>query len=92
LGASDFGSEGQQRTLALALKLGQGALLQQERGSAPVYLIDDVFGELDTRRRNALMESLPVGAQKLITTTSLAWLGSEPPPLFRVAGGTVVRE
>lgn len=90
LPAADYGSEGQQRTLALALKLGQGALLEHERGSAPIYLIDDIFGELDPQRRNALIKSLPSGAQKLITTTSLQWLGQESPPLFRVTGGTVV--
>ncbi len=87
--AADYGSEGQQRTLALALKLGQGKLLERERGGAPVYLIDDVFGELDPGRRNALMESLPEKSQKLITTTSLGWLGGEAPSLFRVAGGEV---
>jgi len=36
-------------------------------------LIDDVFGELDPRRRNALMSLLPADAQKLITTTNLDW-------------------
>jgi DNA replication and repair protein RecF len=92
LPAADYGSEGQQRTLALALKLGQGALLERERGSSPIYLIDDIFGELDTARRNALMESLPAGAQKLITTTSLEWLGRQAPPLFRVQSGTVSAE
>lgn len=89
LAASDFGSEGQQRTLALALKLAQGQLLEQERGRPPIYLIDDIFGELDTGRRNALMECLPADAQQLITTTSLAWLGRVSPPLFRVKNGTV---
>ncbi len=90
LAASDFGSEGQQRTLALALKLGQGELLEQERGRAPVYLIDDIFGELDTQRRNALMDCLPADGQQLITTTSLAWLGRESPTLFRVENGMVI--
>lgn len=92
LPAADYGSEGQQRTLALALKLGQGTLLERERGSSPIYLIDDIFGELDTLRRNALMESLPAGAQKLITTTSLEWLGRQAPPLYRVESGRVSAE
>ena len=90
--ASDFGSEGQQRTLALALKLGQGQLLEQERGTAPVYLIDDIFGELDTHRRNALMEFLPAGSQQLITTTSIAWMGRESPPRYQVSDGMVSAE
>lgn len=71
--AKDFGSEGQQRTVALALKLAQGELLRKLGNRPPVYLIDDVFGELDPRRRNALMSLLPADAQKLITTTNLDW-------------------
>ena len=90
--ASDFGSERQQRTLALALKLGQGQVLERERGTAPVYLIDDIFGELDTHRRNALMEFLPAGSQQLITTTSIAWMGRESPPRYQVSDGMVSAE
>ena len=90
--AADFGSEGQQRTIALALKLGQGQLLEQKRGTAPVYLIDDVFGELDPSRRNALMDYLPKDSQQIITTTSLGWLGGKSPPLFRVEEGAVIAE
>jgi DNA replication and repair protein RecF len=77
LSAAQFGSEGQQRTLAVALKLAQGAVLRAETGRVPVFLIDDVFGELDANRRNALLGALPAGAQRLITTTSLDWLESE---------------
>ena len=72
--AADFASEGQQRTLALALKLAQGETLASARGSLPVYLIDDVFGELDPGRRNAVLHALPAAAQKWITTTHLGWL------------------
>ena len=71
--ARDFGSEGQQRTVALALKLAQGDLLRRCGRPLPVYLIDDVFGELDPGRRNAVMNLLPAEAQKLITTTNLDW-------------------
>lgn len=69
MAAADFASEGQQRTLALALKLAQGTLLEQATGRLPIYLIDDIFGELDPGRRNALMRHLPPAAQKWITTT-----------------------
>ena len=57
--AADFASEGQQRTIALALKLAQGRLLADHGGKAPIYLMDDIFGELDPGRRNALMSHLP---------------------------------
>ncbi|MFY7817820.1 MAG: DNA replication/repair protein RecF [Akkermansiaceae bacterium] len=94
LSAAEFASEGQQRTLALALKLAQGALLQHERARVPVYLLDDIFGELDTGRRNALMQALPQSAQKWITTTSMDWLSdrvdvSQSLPQFQVSSGKV---
>ena len=74
LSARMYASEGQQRTAALALKLGQGQVLQKKGGRVPLFLLDDIFGELDARRRNALMDALPGDAQKLITTTTLSWL------------------
>jgi DNA replication and repair protein RecF len=74
LAAGDFASEGQQRTLALALKLAQGRVLAECRGQQPVWLIDDIFGELDVNRRNAVLRVLPEDAQKWITTTHLDWL------------------
>lgn len=75
--ASKFASEGQQRTIALALKLGQMELLRARREQTPILLVDDVFGELDPKRRDALMQALPSESQKLITTTSLRWLPDE---------------
>ncbi|MEN9975791.1 MAG: replication and repair protein RecF [Verrucomicrobiota bacterium] len=90
--AADFASEGQQRTLALALKLAQGQLLEARTGQAPIYLMDDIFGELDPSRRNALMAHLPPHAQKWITTTHLGWLRDTPElgaiGRFRISGGT----
>lgn len=72
--AAKFASEGQQRTIALALKLAQTRLFLKMRDEPPVLLIDDVFGELDPDRRNALMAAWPAESQKLITTTHLDWL------------------
>jgi DNA replication and repair protein RecF len=71
---SDFGSEGQQRTLVLALKLGAARLLERHFTVPPVLLLDDTFGELDIARRNALLAALPSASQKLITTTHLDWM------------------
>ncbi len=75
--AGDYASEGQQRTLALALKLAQGEILRERGEKLPVYLLDDIFGELDSARRNALMHYLPGASQKLITTTNVDWLGDD---------------
>ncbi|MEM1085293.1 MAG: DNA replication and repair protein RecF [Verrucomicrobiota bacterium] len=92
LPAGEFASEGQQRTLALSLKLAQGQVLAECRGDQPVWLIDDVFGELDVGRRNALLKCLPNDAQKWITTTHLDWLdearGVDRMQRFRVAEAT----
>lgn len=77
MSASEYGSEGQQRTMALALKLAQGEILHERGGKFPIYLLDDIFGELDSSRRNALMEYLPKDAQKLITTTNMDWLSDD---------------
>ena len=89
--AAAFASEGQQRTLALALKLAQARLLHSLHGRPPILLLDDIFGELDPRRRNALLRALPPGSQQLITTTHLEWASSgfHPEYLYRVHQGTL---
>lgn len=66
-----FGSEGQRRTVALALKLGLTNLLTLEKSIPPLLLLDDVFGDLDRSRCQALLASIPQGAQALFTTTEL---------------------
>jgi len=88
-----FASEGQQRTTALALKLGQTHLFLESRDEPPVMLIDDIFGELDPGRRNALMAAWPGASQKLITTTHLDWLDERfgDAPRFAVDGASVVQ-
>ena len=84
--ASVYASEGQQRTVALALKLAQARLLQALRSTPPILLIDDIFGELDMARRNALLAHLPNESQKFVTATSLAWReGDWEEPVLDVA-------
>lgn len=89
--AAAFASEGQQRTIALALKLAQATLLESAKGTPPLLLLDDIFGELDPARRNALLGALPEGSQRLITTTHLNWMNESfrPDALFKVVQGTV---
>ena len=78
--SSDFASEGQQRTLVLALKLGAARLLAAHFETPPVLLLDDIFGELDLGRRAALLAALPADAQKIITTTHLDWMPADYTP------------
>ena len=73
MAAAQFASEGQQRTAALALKLAQAKIFADDADAPPLLLIDDIFGELDAERRNALLAALPNESQKLVTATSLAW-------------------
>jgi len=62
-------SQGEQRSLALALRLAGHRICTETLGTPPVLLLDDVFSELDDRRATALAEALPAG-QTLITTAS----------------------
>ena len=75
--AQHFASEGQQRTAALALKVAQARLLTGDEATPPLLLLDDIFGELDPDRRNALLRAIPNDSQKLITATSLHWRSTE---------------
>lgn len=71
--APQYASEGQQRTVALALKIAQARMFALEEETPPLLLIDDIFGELDPARRNALLAYLPADAQKLVTATTMQW-------------------
>jgi DNA replication and repair protein RecF len=64
-------SQGQQRSIALALKLAELALIQEINGNQPLLLLDDVLSELDENRRTALIEALDGQLQTIITATDL---------------------
>ncbi len=66
-----FGSQGQQRTTALALKLAELEFMKGEIGEYPILLLDDVFSELDLSRRNYLLETIKNKIQTFITSTDL---------------------
>jgi len=66
--AGNFSSQGQQRTAVLSLKLAELELIKEEIGEAPVLLMDDVFSELDAKRRRFLIEYIK-DVQVFITST-----------------------
>lgn len=66
-----FGSQGQQRTAALSLKLAEASLSNQEKGEPPILLLDDVMGELDPNRQRMLLKRIN-GLQSIITCTHLS--------------------
>jgi DNA replication and repair protein RecF len=65
-----FGSQGQQRTAALSLKLSEIRLIEQVTGEKPILLLDDVLSELDAGRQSWLLESIQ-DIQTLISCTGL---------------------
>lgn len=73
--ARKFASQGQQRSIALALKLAEGEICRQETGDFPVLLLDDVLSELDMVRRDFLLSSVS-GRQVIMTTCEDIDLGN----------------
>lgn len=69
--ARQYASQGQQRTLVLALKLAELQLIEEVVGEPPLLLLDDVLAELDPPRQNQLLEGIQDRFQTLITTTHL---------------------
>lgn len=66
-----FGSQGQQRTTALSLKLAEIELIKAEIGEYPILLLDDVLSELDDHRRSHLIEAIQNRVQTFVTNTSV---------------------
>ncbi|MGA1474331.1 MAG: DNA replication/repair protein RecF [Prochlorothrix sp.] len=75
--ARHYGSQGQQRTVVLALKLAELELLETVIREPPVLLLDDVLAELDLKRQNQLLEAIDDRFQTLITTTHLGAFDSQ---------------
>lgn len=73
--ARDFGSQGQQRSVVLALKMAEGALSEEICGESPVYLFDDVLSELDEERRAFLLSGMK-GCQFIVTGCERSVLGA----------------
>ena len=87
-----FGSQGQQRTAILAIKLSEVDLMKEETGESPVILLDDVMSELDKSRQKYLMENLQQ-IQTFITSTDIDFIlnnsGLEK-KIFRIRQGKVI--
>ena len=75
--ASVYASQGQQRSIVLALKLAEVAVIEDVLGSRPVLLLDDVMSELDEHRRRMFLEHVKQDTQTFITTTNLSYFDDE---------------
>ena len=79
-----FGSQGQQRTAVLALKLSELEFIKEEKGEYPVLLLDDVMSELDEgRRKELLIFLLNKKIQTVITATDKNYFPADSPGIFR---------
>ena len=91
--ARQYGSQGQQRTLVLSLKLAELELIESVIGEPPLLLLDDVLAELDLKRQNQLLETIEDRFQTIITTTHLGsfdarWLKESQ--ILTVSSGALV--
>lgn len=88
LPARTHASQGEQRTVALALRLAAHRLVAERVDSAPVLVLDDVLSELDNGRARSLLEHLPPG-QVVITTASVLPEAARPDRVLRIVAGSV---
>lgn len=92
-GLKSFGSQGQHKTFQVALRFAQFFYLKSRSGKTPVFLLDDVFGELDARRAGHISRYLTQVGQAVITMTDLsnyAWLRElNESRMFTVTAGSV---
>lgn len=93
--ARQFASQGQQRTIALSLKLAEIDLMRKVTGEFPLLLLDDVMSELDQKRQSDLLNYIHGKTQTFITTTDLSgisWEIMKQPQIFHLAAGQVSKE
>lgn len=91
LSARTHASQGEQRSLALALRLASHGVVTQATGTHPVLLLDDVFSELDTQRSVALLKNLP-SCQTVLTTAGGLPEGTRPDAVIRVNEGVITAQ
>jgi DNA replication and repair protein RecF len=87
-----FGSRGQQRTIAISVKLAELELIRSRTGEEPVLLLDDVMSELDEARREYLMEAIHGDQQVIVTTTGVEYFAPSflhGATLWEIHAGTV---
>lgn len=90
-----YASQGQQRTIALSLKLAEIQLVHQMTGEYPLLLLDDVMSELDHDRQSALLSYIHGKTQTFITTTDLggiSWEIIKQPKIYQIKSGKISLE
>ncbi|CQR45795.1 DNA replication and repair protein RecF [Paraliobacillus sp. PM-2] len=88
-----YGSQGQQRTTALSLKLAEIDLIKSEVGEYPILLLDDVLSELDQYRQSHLLHTIQGKVQTFVSTTSISDIQHDTihqAELFHVENGSII--
>ena len=91
---STYGSQGQQRTAALSLKLAEIELIREETGTYPILLLDDVLSELDDMRKTHLLTAISGKVQTFVTATGTEGIDRrtlERAQVYHVSEGTLRR-
>ncbi len=90
--ARTFGSQGQQRTIVISVKLAEIEIMKQEKNSSPVLLLDDVFSELDESRQTFLLKKIG-SLQTIITCTGVEDIikSRKDSSVYKVTGGKIVK-
>ncbi|MCA1032312.1 DNA replication/repair protein RecF [Bacillus timonensis] len=89
-----YGSQGQQRTTALSLKLAEIELIHSEIGEYPILLLDDVLSELDDYRQSHLLNTIQGKVQTFVTTTSVEGINHDTlkqAATYRVVAGEMTK-
>ena len=89
-----YGSQGQQRVAVLALKLAEIEIFKKYKESTPILLLDDIFSELDDKKKNNLLKYISKNIQTIITTTDLNNLDSKlikKSKLFNINNGNIIK-
>lgn len=90
--ATKYASQGQQRTIVLALKLSELDIITDKTGDEPVLLLDDVLAELDDIRQNYLLKSINDGTQTIITSVDTVLFEDEflkDVKIYKIDNGTI---
>lgn len=88
--ARTFASQGEQRTVALSIRLGVRDIVAEVKEEAPVLLLDDVFSELDDQRRHRLGELIGSSGQTIGTATAIQGMPVTPRRVLTIQGGRLV--
>ena len=90
-----YGSQGQQRTAALSVKLAEIDLMKEKTHEYPILLLDDVLSELDGARQTHLLKTIQNKVQTFLTTPGLSDVAQQlinKPKIFRIDNGKITEE